>query len=117
MHRPGLGEHLGRGQPQGRHRRRHCSWTWPTLVVKNDLREADVCFNTADHDFTNKPTSSCSHKFDIRSVGNHEAGHVCGLEHLYGSDANLTMYGESLWCTTKARTFGKGDVLGLRSIY
>ncbi|MCX4821881.1 matrixin family metalloprotease [Streptomyces sp. NBC_01142] len=94
-----------------------CSWTWPMPGVKNDLREADVRFNTADYDFTNKPTSRCSNKYDIRSVGTHEAGHVFGLGHVGSGHQNLTMYTNSFTCTTKARTLGKGDVMGLRSIY
>lgn len=81
------------------------------------LREADVRFNTYDHDFTDKPTSSCSNKFDIRSVGTHEAGHVFGLKDIAGAHDNLTMYESSIRCSTRARTLGKGDVLGLRSIY
>jgi hypothetical protein len=94
-----------------------CSWTWPTPGVKNDLREADVRFNTHDYDFTNRVTSSCSNKYDVRSVGTHEAGHIFGLKDIYGSHSNLTMCGSSIECSTRARTLGKGDVLGLRSIY
>lgn len=94
-----------------------CSWTWPMPGVKNDLREADVRFNTHDYDFTNKPTSSCSDKYDIRSVATHEAGHVFGLGHVGSGHQNLTMYTNSFTCTKKARTLGKGDVLALRSIY
>lgn len=94
-----------------------CSWTWPTPGVKNDLREADVRFNTTDYDFTNKPTASCSNKYDVRSVGTHEAGHVFGLKDICGAHDNLTMYGSSILCSTRARTLAKGDVLGLRSIY
>ncbi|WP_030610821.1 peptidase M10 [Streptomyces fulvoviolaceus] len=94
-----------------------CAWSWATPGVKNDLREADVRFNTVDKDFTNKPTSSCSNKYDVRSVGTHEAGHVFGLKDIYGAHGNLTMYGSSIKCSTRARTLGKGDVLGLRSIY
>lgn len=94
-----------------------CSYTWAMPGVKNDLREADVRFNTHDNDFTNKPTSSCSNKYDIRSVGTHEAGHVFGLGHVGSGHSNLTMYTQSLRCKTIARTLGKGDVLALRSIY
>ncbi|MEU6260409.1 peptidase M10 [Streptomyces sp. NPDC047043] len=94
-----------------------CSRTWPMPGVKNDLREADVRFNTHDFDFTNKPTASCSNKYDIRSVGTHEAGHIFGLKDIYGAHDNLTMYGNSILCSTRARTLAKGDVLGLRSIY
>ncbi|WP_328837034.1 peptidase M10 [Streptomyces europaeiscabiei] len=94
-----------------------CSWTWSTPGVKNDLREADVRFNTHDENFTNKPTSSCSDRYDIRSVGTHEAGHIFGLKDLGPGHENLTMFGSSDPCTTKYRSLGKGDVLGLRSIY
>ncbi|MFJ8863410.1 matrixin family metalloprotease [Streptomyces sp. NPDC102451] len=94
-----------------------CSWTFPMPGVKNDLLEADVRYNTTDYDFTNKPTSTCSNKYDIRSVGTHEAGHVFGLGHVGSGHQNLTMYTNSFTCTTKARTLGKGDVLALRSIY
>ncbi|MFD6554697.1 peptidase M10 [Streptomyces sp. NPDC058398] len=94
-----------------------CSWTWPTPGIKNDLREADTRFNTHDNDFTNKPTSSCTDKYDIRSVGTHEAGHIFGLKDITGAHENLTMYTTASRCSTKARTLGKGDVLGLRSIY
>ncbi|WLQ43178.1 hypothetical protein P8A22_26585 [Streptomyces laculatispora] len=89
----------------------------PSAGVKNDLREADVRYNTTDYDFTNKVTSSCWNKFDIRSVGTHEAGHVFGLKDIAGAHNNLTMYEGSNRCLTGARTPGKGDVLGLRSIY
>ena len=94
-----------------------CSWTWPTPGVKNDLREADVRFNIHDHDFTTQPTTSCSGKYDILSVGTHEAGHVFGLQHVGTGHANLTMYPSADPCVTKMRTLGKGDVNGLRSIY
>ncbi|MDX2591352.1 matrixin family metalloprotease [Streptomyces sp. WI03-4A] len=94
-----------------------CTYSWSMPGVKNDLREADVRFNTHDYDFTNKPTGSCSNKYDIRSVGIHEAGHVFGLGHVGDGHENLTMFTNSFVCTTKARTLGKGDVLALRSVY
>ncbi len=94
-----------------------CWWSWPMPGVKNDLREADVRYNTHDYNFTNRPTSRCSNKYDIRSVGTHEAGHVFGMGHVGSGHSELTMYTNSFTCTTKARTLGKGDVLGLRSIY
>ncbi|WP_406401791.1 peptidase M10 [Streptomyces uncialis] len=94
-----------------------CSYTWAMPGVKNDLREADVRFNTHDYDFTNKPTSRCSNEYGLRSVGTHEAGHVFGLGHVGSGHSNLTMYTNSFTCKTIARTLGKGDVLALRSIY
>ncbi|GLF95167.1 matrixin family metalloprotease [Streptomyces yaizuensis] len=86
-------------------------------VDADDLREADVRYNTADSLFTDRPTGSCRNRYDIRSVGTHEAGHVFGLGHVGAGHENLTMYTNSFLCTTKARTLGKGDVLALRSIY
>lgn len=95
-----------------------CSYTWSMPEVKNDLREADVRFNTYDKDFTNKPTSSCANRFfDVRSVGTHEAGHVFGLGHVGAGHENLTMYTDPFRCKTIARTLGKSDVLALRSVY
>jgi hypothetical protein len=95
-----------------------CWWSTPTPGFKNDLVEADVRYNTTDYDFTDNPTSSsCSNKYDVRSVGTHEAGHVFGMGHVGSGHSELTMYTNSFTCTAKARTLGKGDVLGLRSIY
>lgn len=94
-----------------------CSWHWAILGAANDLREADVRFNTHDHDFTNVVRSNCSNKYDLRSVATHEAGHVFGLGHVGSGHENLTMYTNSFKCQTTARTLGKGDVLGLRKLY
>jgi hypothetical protein len=94
-----------------------CWWSVPSPGIKNDLIEADVRYNTHDYNFTNSPTSSCSNLYDIRSVGTHEAGHVFGMGHVGSGHSELTMYTNSFTCTTKARTLGKGDVEGLRSIY
>ncbi|RPK51816.1 hypothetical protein EES39_03450 [Streptomyces sp. ADI92-24] len=80
------------------------------------LRQRLRAGNTTDYDFTNKVTSSCSNKFDIRSVGTHEAGHIFGLKDIAGAHENRTMHENSNRCSTQARTLGKGDVLGLRSI-
>ncbi|MFF3886501.1 matrixin family metalloprotease [Streptomyces sp. NPDC001914] len=92
-----------------------CTHYW---AVTYDLYEADVRYNTTDFDFVNEVTSSCVNKYDVRSVGTHEAGHVFGLGHVSGtSHSNQTMYTNSFLCNEKARTLGYGDVLGLRSIY
>ncbi|MFE6166197.1 matrixin family metalloprotease [Streptomyces sp. NPDC056486] len=86
--------------------------------MKDDLTEADVRFNTQDYNFTNNPTSSCRNKFDIRSVGTHEAGHAFGLGHVTGRDhENLTMQPYVGSCETQSRSLGKGDILGLKKIY
>lgn len=95
-----------------------CSTFQSMPGLKHDLREADVRFNTHDFNFTNSPTSSCRNKYDIKSVGTHEAGHVFGLDHVTGeSHTNLTMTPYSSPCETHPRTLGKGDILGLRKLY
>ncbi|MER5195886.1 matrixin family metalloprotease [Streptomyces sp. NPDC002755] len=94
-----------------------CSWSRPVPDGPEELLEADVRFNTHDFPFTNRPADGCTHAYDIRSVATHEAGHVFGLGHSGAGHENLTMYANSFACSTDARTLGKGDVLGLRSLY
>ena len=57
---------------------RTCYWGLPSPGIKNDLLEADVRFNITDYDFTIAPNAaSCNDsKYDVVSVGVHEAGHV-----------------------------------------
>ncbi len=95
-----------------------CAHTWPNPAGKNDLREADVRFNIADYDFTKQPTSSCNDRYhDVLNAGTHEAGHIFGLGHVGAGHSNLTMYSDADRCEIKKRTLGKGDVMGLRSLY
>ncbi|MGB7448357.1 MAG: hypothetical protein WA892_04430 [Ornithinimicrobium sp.] len=94
-----------------------CWWSLPSPGVKNDLIEADVRYNRTDFNFTNNPGSRCANRYDVRSVGTHEAGHIFGMGHVGLGHRNLTMYVQSLTCTTRARTLGRGDVRGLRSLY
>jgi len=95
-----------------------CAHTWPNPVGKNDLREADVRFNIADFDFTRNPTNTCNGLYhDVLNTGTHEAGHVFGLGHVGSGHSNLTMYTKADRCEVKKRTLGKGDVMGLRSLY
>ncbi|WP_224058277.1 peptidase M10 [Streptomyces kanamyceticus] len=95
-----------------------CAWYFTGGGSFGQLEEADVRYNTKDYDFTNDPVAGpCTNKYDIRSVGTHEAGHVYGMAHVGNGHSNLTMYTNSFLCNTKARTLGKGDVLGLRKHY
>lgn len=56
--------------------------------------------------------------FDLPDVATHEHGHIFGLSDLYNSkDKYLTMYGYAAPGETLKRTLGKGDILGIQSIY
>ncbi|MBI5555354.1 MAG: matrixin family metalloprotease [Elusimicrobia bacterium] len=56
--------------------------------------------------------------FDLPDVATHEHGHIFGLSDLYNSrDKYLTMYGYASAGETLKRTLGKGDILGIQSIY
>nr|WP_237330025.1 matrixin family metalloprotease [Streptomyces sp. BA2] len=95
-----------------------CVWYAIVDGVPADVIEADVRYNTADFDFTNNPRrETCKNKYDMRAVGTHEAGHIFGLAHVSDGHSDLTMYTNSFICNAKARTLGKGDVLGLRRKY
>lgn len=95
-----------------------CTYTKIVGPTYADVLEADVRYNTTDFDFTNNPSTGCSNKFDIRSVGTHEAGHVFGLDHVDGNaNLNQTMYPASFTCSTAARTLARGDMNGLNYIY
>lgn len=94
-----------------------CSWSRPVSRGPDRLIEADVRFNIHDYTFTDDPTGACEDAYDIRSVATHEAGHVFGLGHVGSGHENLTMFPSSFACSTTARTLGRGDVLGLRSLY
>ncbi|MFC9289500.1 matrixin family metalloprotease, partial [Streptomyces sp. NPDC057052] len=94
-----------------------CSWSRAVSGGPDELREADVRFNTGDHAFTDRPTDTCSHTYDVRGVATHEAGHVFGLAHVGRGHESQTMFTNSFACSTAARTLGRGDVLGLRALY
>ncbi|MEU4970699.1 matrixin family metalloprotease [Streptomyces smyrnaeus] len=92
-------------------------WTAAPPGQPQDLAvEADVRFNIADFDFSNN-ASTCTTQFDLRAVATHESGHVFGLDHVSTGHENLTMFHSGGTCDSDPRTLGKGDVLGLRSLY
>ena len=59
---------------------------------------------------------SCGWEYDMVGVVVHEVGHAFALLHPYDV-GNLTMAAFSSGCTGAYRTLGRGDVLGLRSLY
>ncbi len=82
--------------------------------------EADVKLNGAYHKWftTSTVPSGCSNRFSIESTATHELGHVFGLAHVSESaHGNLTMSPSMGPCSVAPSTLGKGDVLGLRTLY
>jgi hypothetical protein len=54
--------------------------------------------------------------YDYESVATHETGHTIGLDHETASAA-LTMWPSITKGSTAARTLGRGDILGVNSVY
>lgn len=87
-----------------------------TSVSGGDVVAGDIKLNKGTYSFTTGGT--CSNKYDVEAVMTHERGHTLGFNDLNESaHGNLTMSGGIAACSTKERTLGKGDVLGLESKY
>ena len=53
-----------------------------------------------------------------RPLTTHEWGHTFGLDHVSeDTHPTMTMSTNSSYCDTSARTLGRGDALGMYSIY
>lgn len=84
--------------------------------------EADIWLQAEAQHFTLDPLTTLCHeenrKTDLEGMLTHELGHAFGLDHPNGvSAANLTMYFSHQACSSAYRTFGRGDVMGLRRLY
>lgn len=86
-------------------------------VADNTVADSDVAINTRVRWVT--ATSGCSNAYDLQGVMTHERGHTYGLGHPAQTAANngLTMDATVPTCDYYARTLGRGDLLGLFSIY
>jgi hypothetical protein len=86
-----------------------CTIVWydPSGTVEADIRFSDQ---------VRWSTSGGAGTYDYRSVATHEFGHFIGLSDLHDSP-NLTMYYATRAGSTDGRTLGRGDVLGLRTLY
>jgi hypothetical protein len=89
-----------------------CTWFNTSGAVESDVR-----LTTSSRWYTSRP-SGCTSRFSLESVMTHERGHSFGLGHVSERDhGRLTMSTKIGPCDDSARTLGRGDVIGLRSIY
>lgn len=81
-----------------------------------DIVFADVRINTGFEWWTG---GGCSGAYGVRAVQTHEYGHAFGLGHVSEADhGNLTMSTNiNSACSNFEASLGRGDVLGLRSLY
>ncbi|QTX04753.1 matrixin family metalloprotease [Agromyces archimandritae] len=87
-----------------------CTW----YNSYGDALESDQRYNTS---YSWSSASSCSgSNYDVRGVGTHEFGHVFGLGHVAQSTA-LVMKPASSTCDVAQRTLGRGDQLGIITLY
>ena len=96
-----------------------CAWYVPH-DGRDQITEADIKFDTSrEFLFTLSPDAKgCDWEFDVESVLTHEVGHAYGMTHV--SEATyprMTMSTATNPCDRSARTLGKGDMLGLESMY
>lgn len=67
----------------------------------------------------NKPwftSGTCNAQFDLESVAVHEWGHTYGLTHVDQTTGQV-MVPEFNYCQTEYRSLGRGDALGISSLY
>lgn len=81
------------------------------------LTSASISFDSGDKFFVSY-SGSCSasgSSFDLQNIATHELGHAMNLGHV--TDKLLSMYATSYAGETLKRTLGKGDVLGIKTLY
>ena len=91
---------------------------WATVTFASGWKYSDGTTARA-HWFTGRTVpTACKGIISLEGTAAHELGHVFGLVDLYAcAHENLTMYGSPAFCSLKQATLGRGDVLGLRSLY
>ncbi|MCH9680745.1 MAG: matrixin family metalloprotease [Deltaproteobacteria bacterium] len=83
---------------------------------RDRLLDVDMRFDKAYSWITgNGVPANCTDAYSLRAVATHEFGHAYGLGHT--NQCNQVMAPLVSPCTNANRKFGKGDVLGLRSLY
>lgn len=81
-----------------------------------EITKSDIVFDTSvDWYFGTTEPAGCANDYSLRSVATHEFGHAYGLGHT--GQCSQVMAPAVSPCTSTNRHFGRGDVLGLRSLY
>jgi hypothetical protein len=91
-----------------------------TYTHAGDIWQADVMLSDEPGLFTTMPDDpDCTDANDVQAVVTHERGHSFGLGDVpeAPSTGDLTMSTFVGRCDASARTLGRGDALGLRSLY
>lgn len=86
----------------------------------NTAVESDVKYNKQNYQWARADGGAgCSNLWSVRGVSSHESGHTFGLDHVgEANHGRLTMSPKVNGpCQDSEYTLGRGDVLGLRSIY
>lgn len=95
-----------------------CWWSAFSLA-QNETLEGDIKFDGWDVKWTTTPTG-CSDQLDVQSGAAHEMGHIWGLAHTSGADADhprLVMSPNLGWCDFDERRLAKGDYDGIKRLY
>ena len=90
---------------------------WGLEIAPVFARE-NVKLNKADYGWTTHGRSGCTGSWNVRAAATHEFGHVFGLAHVSALlHPHQTMSPFVLPCQSSQSTLGRGDVLGLRTLY
>lgn len=80
------------------------------------LAEWDQVFDEIDYDWSLSETGVAG-KMDFENISTHELGHSVGMNDLYNTCANETMYGYASNGETIKRDLNTGDIIGINQLY
>jgi len=81
-----------------------------------ELVEWDQVYDDVDFDWTEDATIETT-KMDFWNIAIHELGHSVGLDDLYNTCTEETMYGYGTEGETKKRDLNAGDITGITKLY
>ncbi len=87
-------------------------------LFARELVEWDQVYDDVDFDWSeNCLTENCTTKMDFENIATHELGHSVGLDDLYNTCTEETMYGYAAKGETKKRDLNTGDITGIQKLY